>query len=68
MYNLNNQEINIIAKVKHTNDVANEAIHIATAVQASVDTLKDTVILLLKNVHELRDKLLCSFTTTKKKN
>ena len=43
----------LMAEVKHAHDVASEAMNIATAAQASVDTLKNTVTLLQKNVHKL---------------
>ena len=43
----------LMAEVKHAHDVASEAMNIATAAQASVDTWKNIVTLLQKNVHKL---------------
>ena len=43
----------LLAEVKHVSDVANEAMNIATAAQASVDTLQGTVTLLQKDVYKL---------------
>ena len=43
----------LLAEVKHVSDVANEAMNIATAAKASVDTLQDTVTMLQKDVYKL---------------
>ena len=43
----------LLAEVKHVSNVANEAMNIATAAKASVDTLQDTVTMLQKDVYKL---------------